>query len=325
MKKTASCQEVIVMKILYCNVREMDEYNGFVIDDYHGGGSYTENNVPLEVNNFTRHDNLYYGYVQSTHDTIDIQRNFGASPNADYIDGVLVVWVCHQAKIVGFYIDATVYRKKQPIPDNIAAQRSECEGAGYNITTKQAILIPSEQRKRIVTGMGRCNIWYGNDEINQIVQNYLNDYQKALNELICTAEANSDIKGEEYECLVKQRANQGVFRDQMLKRFHKRCALCSVSNESFLIASHIKPWSKSDPNEKLSKFNGLLLCPNHDKLFDKGYISFSDEGQIMISSQLSDMDKIFLNVNDKMKISDELISEEMKVYLYYHRTNVFKG
>ena len=77
--------------------------------------------------------------------------------------------------------------------------------------------------------------------------------------------------------------------------------------------------------KKLSKFNGLLLCPNHDKLFDKGYISFSDEGQIMISSQLSDMDKIFLNVNDKMKISDELISEEMKVYLYYHRTNVFKG
>ena len=45
----------------------------------------------------------------------------------------------------------------------------------------------------------------------------------------------------------------------------------------------------------------------------------------MISSQLSDMDKIFLNVNDKMKISDELISEEMKVYLYYHRTDVFKG
>ena len=173
--------------------------------------------------------------------------------------------------------------------------------------------------------MGRCNIWYGNDEINQIVQNYLNDYQKALNELICTVEANSDIKGEEYECLVKQRVNQGVFRDQMIKRFHKRCALCGVSNESFLIASHIKPWSKSDPNEKLSKFNGLLLCPNHDKLFDKGYISFSDEGHIMISSQLSDTDKIFLNVNDKMRISDELISEEMKVYLYYHRTNVFKG
>ena len=41
-------------------------------------------------------------------------------------------------------------------------------------------------------------------KLNQIVQNYLNDYQKALNELICTVEANSDIKGEEYECLVKQ-------------------------------------------------------------------------------------------------------------------------
>ncbi|SEL22094.1 HNH endonuclease [Ruminococcus albus] len=312
------------MKILYCNVREMDEYNGYVIDGYHGGGSYTENKVPLEVNNFTRHGNLYYGYVQSTHDTINIQKNFGASPNSDSIDNVLVVWVCHQSKIVGFYIDATVYRNKQPIPNNIAAQRSKCEGAGYNIITKQAILIPSDKRKIAVTGMGRCNIWYGNDDMDQKVLKYLQDYQKSLNDYICSVEANSDIKGEEYECLVKQRVNQGVFREQILERFHCKCALCSVSNASFLIASHIKPWSKSDPNEKLSIFNGLLLCPNHDKLFDKGYISFSDNGQIMISNQLSDTDKLFLNVNDKMRIPDEFICEEMKVYLHYHR-QYFKG
>ena len=50
-----------------------------------------------------------------------------------------------------------------------------------------------------------------------------------------------------------------------------------------LVASHIKPWSISDANEKLDIHNGLLMCPNHDKLFDRGYISFDDTGRILIS------------------------------------------
>lgn len=51
---------------------------------------------------------------------------------------------------------------------------------------------------------------------------------------------------------------------------------CGVSDEHFLIDSHIKPWSQSNNQEWLDVNNGLLLCPNHDALFDKGiiYISF---------------------------------------------------
>ena len=55
-----------------------------------------------------------------------------------------------------------------------------------------------------------------------------------------------------------------------------------------LVASHIKPWSISDANEKLDIHNGLLMCPNHDKLFDRGYISFDDTGRILISEKLDD-------------------------------------
>lgn len=316
------------MKILYCNVREMDEYNGYVENDgYSGGGSYTKDNIGHEVNNFTRHGDTYYGYVRATSGTIDIQKNFGASPDADHIDGVLVVWVCKYKnteeesikKIVGFYLDATVYRKERQVPASIAAYRSVPDGA-YQITAKQAILIPSEQRVLVVTKKFR-NIWYGDAETNKTVQDYLNKYQ---NKLISTVESDSNIKGEERECIIKQRVNQSIFRERMLERFHKKCALCGVSNEQLLIASHIKPWSKSNSDERVSKSNGLLLCPNHDKLFDKGYISFSDDGHIMISSQLSKNDLTPLNVNKDMKISDDLISEEMKIYLGYHRTNVFK-
>lgn len=88
-----------------------------------------------------------------------------------------------------------------------------------------------------------------------------------------------------------------------------------------LIASHIKPWAKSDKFEKLDSNNGFLLCPNHDKLFDEGYISFSDTGELLISEELTEKNRIFMNVSDKMKIE---VNDENAAYLKYHREHVFR-
>ena len=78
----------------------------------------------------------------------------------------------------------------------------------------------------------------------------------------------------------------------------------------------------SEPNEKLDSDNGFLMCPNHDKLFDQGWISFNDNGSIIISSRLSLENRILLNITDNMKIS---LTEKNKKYLYYHRKNIFKN
>ena len=67
--------------------------------------------------------------------------------------------------------------------------------------------------------------------------------------------------------------------------------------------------------------NGFLLCPNHDKAFDKGYITFDDDGIIMISKELDEKDRIFLNIRQDIHI--ELTSGNKK-YLNYHRGNLFK-
>ncbi|MCR4655900.1 MAG: HNH endonuclease [Lachnospiraceae bacterium] len=130
-----------------------------------------------------------------------------------------------------------------------------------------------------------------------------------------------DLVGEDKEAITIIRVNQGEFRDRLLNRYDK-CCLCGVSSPLLLTASHIKPWAASEPSEKLDVNNGLLMCPNHDKLFDKGFISFDDLGNIMISSKLVSNDQIFMNVNGKMHIS---VIEENKKYLDYHRTNVFQG
>ena len=88
-----------------------------------------------------------------------------------------------------------------------------------------------------------------------------------------------------------------------------------------MIASHIKPWIESSSKEKLDVENGLLLCPNHDKLFDGGWISFDDNGHIMISNAMEISDKIFMNVRDDMEI---FLSEKNRQYMKYHRENIFR-
>ena len=126
---------------------------------------------------------------------------------------------------------------------------------------------------------------------------------------------DSGIKGEEREAIIKTRVNQGVFRERLLLRY-KRCCLCGVSDTRLLRASHIKPWSDSNPDEKVDPDNGFLMCPNHDIIFDKFLISFGDDGRILVSNDLKDIDRTFLNVRDDMKIE---LTEGNRKYLEYHR------
>jgi putative restriction endonuclease len=128
------------------------------------------------------------------------------------------------------------------------------------------------------------------------------------------------LVGEEREAVIKIRTNQGIFRKQLLN-MECKCKLCGMSNEKLLIASHIKSWVESNETEKLHKYNGFLFCPHHDKLFDKFLISFTDNGEIIISDKLSFEDKILLNIGENMKIN---LEEDNKIYLQWHRRKFFE-
>ncbi|GKW45869.1 HNH endonuclease [Planococcus sp. NCCP-2050] len=129
---------------------------------------------------------------------------------------------------------------------------------------------------------------------------------------------NLPITETEKERLVRTRIGQGKFKDLLLKRECK-CALCGVIEARLLIASHIKPWSISSSEERLDVNNGLLLCPNHDALFDKNLISFNVNGEIVISKTLSEITKVFMNINNKMKIN--LTGKQAK-YMAKHYENL---
>ena len=129
------------------------------------------------------------------------------------------------------------------------------------------------------------------------------------------------IQGDTRDAVIKARVNQSVFRKRLLDRYHK-CCLCGVSNQNLLTASHIKPWADSTPAEKVDTENGFLFCPNHDRLFDQGLISFDDAGKVLISKELSLYDRLFTNVAENMKIH---LTNGNEPYLSYHRKHIFKG
>lgn len=126
------------------------------------------------------------------------------------------------------------------------------------------------------------------------------------------------IEQTEKERLMKVRIGQGKFKKRLIQRECK-CALCGVTDERMLIASHIKPWKFATNKERLDVHNGLLLCHNHDNLFDKRLISFNRNGEIVISPTIAMTDRTFMNVNERMRI---VLTEKQGSYMESHYKNL---
>lgn len=132
---------------------------------------------------------------------------------------------------------------------------------------------------------------------------------------------SDDLVGEEGYYFRKQRINQGIFRQRMLKLWGS-CCISGVRNSSFLIASHIKPWSKCSAEEKLSINNGLLLIASYDFLFDNFYLTFSDTGKGILSDIGKEVSQHF-GIIGEVHINRSLNSEQ-KSFLKYHREEFYK-
>lgn len=129
---------------------------------------------------------------------------------------------------------------------------------------------------------------------------------------------NSEITETEKVQLILSRKGQGNFRKLLIK-YWNRCSVTDCNLLDILIASHIKPWKDSTNIERLNPYNGLLLTPNLDKSFDKGLISFEDNGKIIISDKVSPHLNE-LGITPHMRVN---LEKEHKPFMQYHRNNVF--
>lgn len=160
--------------------------------------------------------------------------------------------------------------------------------------------------------------------LNKFLAFINSDYHKRIADSIITeikaVENDNTIKMTEKDSIVKSRIGQGIFRKGLIEYWHG-CAISQCPLTWMLIASHIKPRRDADNQERLDPYNGLLLLPNYDKLFDLGYISFNSKGKIMYSRLLDKFDRETIGLTNNLHLVK--LEEQHLKYLKYHNDNCF--
>lgn len=101
----------------------------------------------------------------------------------------------------------------------------------------------------------------------------------------------------EAERLVVQRVGQDIFREALMDYWGGRCPLTGITEPALLRASHIVPWAECGYEQRLNVHNGLLLSALWDAAFDKGLVSFADDGGVLVSPLLSEAARMTLGVD----------------------------
>ena len=124
----------------------------------------------------------------------------------------------------------------------------------------------------------------------------------------------------EAERLVIQRIGQNIFRDRLMDYWQARCPLTGISDPALLRASHIIPWKKCDGDaERLNIHNGLLLSALWDAAFDRGLVTFGDDGVPQFSASLSEEARAELRWTAALSLTDN-----HRERLAWHRVNLFE-
>ena len=134
-------------------------------------------------------------------------------------------------------------------------------------------------------------------------------------------EENFESKITTKDVITKIRIGQSQFRKKLILSL-KRCPITKIDDPRILNASHIKPWMMSNNRERLDVKNGFLLSPTFDKLFDKGFITFTFDKKILISKAISSKNIERLNIHNQQIIEDLPITGREE-YLEYHHKKIF--
>lgn len=129
----------------------------------------------------------------------------------------------------------------------------------------------------------------------------------------------------EKEAVRKYRLNQNALRKLTLELFEGKCCLSRTKVKEILVCSHIKPWVVSERHEKCDPENTLMLAATWDRLFDRGLISFSNSGKIMVSKKLNKDDWQSIGIQREAALDEKFLTSGRKDYLKYHRENIFKN
>jgi putative restriction endonuclease len=166
--------------------------------------------------------------------------------------------------------------------------------------------------------------------LRQLLDEQLEDIEAQINAAVGSELADdwietaiqrrTDISSVDRQQLIRARHGQGVYR-RNLEKIENACRVTGLLDRRHLRATHIKPWSASEDSEKLDGCNGLLLSPHIAHLFARGYISFADDGELLLSRHLNPAVLKSWTVRPSLTVGK--FQPQQCQYLEYHRREVF--
>ena len=194
-----------------------------------------------------------------------------------------------------------------------------------------------ELRKQGIKGLRNASrldqaVW---DEFHGDWQSLMEESERLIEEreraVMPITSSDLDLKegGRDRLAVRKVRQDQGLFRSAILSAYESRCCVTGLNIEPLLVASHIKPWAEADKTERLNPQNGLCLNALHDRAFDRGIISMSDDYSVLISGQIADSTSATVQEwilrYDGRRITLPSHFTPRPDLIAWHRENVFLG
>jgi putative restriction endonuclease len=134
--------------------------------------------------------------------------------------------------------------------------------------------------------------------------------------------ADPSVRDTERVAIVKARIGQGLFKERV-SQIETKCRITGVDNPIHLVASHCKPWRDSTNLERLDGENGLLLTPSIDHLFDRGFIGFENNGELIISPVAHRLSLQRMGIDTEKTLNVGGFTQGQKQFLDFHRSSVF--
>lgn len=134
--------------------------------------------------------------------------------------------------------------------------------------------------------------------------------------------ADASVPATAREQIIMARRGQGRFKENV-RLIESSCRVTRVDRLEHLRASHIRPWRNSNNEQRLDGENGLLLTPTIDHLFDRGFISFEDDGRLLVSpaAHRPSIEKMGIPLDRPLLVG--AFSEGQRKHLDFHRESIF--
>lgn len=134
--------------------------------------------------------------------------------------------------------------------------------------------------------------------------------------------ADASVPATAREQIIMARRGQGRFKENV-RIIESSCRVTRVDRLEHLRASHIRPWRNSTNEQRLDGENGLLLTPTIDHLFDRGFISFEDDGRLLVSpaAHRPSIEKMGIPLDRPLLVGT--FSEGQRKHLDFHRESIF--